>query len=48
MLIPIEPTPKELATTQLYSEATLLAALKPAADQAKRRFDADTSGLLGS
>ncbi|MET0774911.1 MAG: hypothetical protein ABWZ65_05385 [Pseudomonas mandelii] len=48
VLIPIEPTPKELAVTQLYSEAALLALLKPKADQAKQRFDADTSGLLGS
>ncbi|WP_426235057.1 hypothetical protein [Pseudomonas sp. TWP3-2] len=48
VLIPIEPTPKELAVTQLYSEAALLAQLKPAADQARQRFDADTSGLLGS
>ena len=48
LLIPIEPTPKELATTGLYSEAALLALLKPAADKAKQRFDADTSGLLGS
>ncbi|MGF6125783.1 hypothetical protein [Pseudomonas frederiksbergensis] len=48
VLIPIEPTPKELAVTQLYSEAALLALLKPAANQAKQRFDADTSGLLGS
>ncbi|KAF2393446.1 hypothetical protein [Pseudomonas frederiksbergensis] len=48
VLIPIEPTPKELAVTQLYSEAALLASLKPAANQAKQRFDADTSGLLGS
>ncbi|WP_222833459.1 hypothetical protein [Pseudomonas sp. SC3(2021)] len=48
VLIPIEPTPKDLAATRLYSEAALLAALKPAADQAKRRFDADTSGLLGN
>jgi len=32
----------------LYSEAALLALLKPAADKAKQRFDADTSGLLGS
>lgn len=47
VLIPIEPTPKELALTGLYSEAALLAQLKPAADQAKRRFDADTTGLLG-
>jgi hypothetical protein len=48
VLIPIEPTPRELAVTQLYSEAALLALLKPVADQAKQRFDADTSGLLGS
>ncbi|MFJ7282249.1 hypothetical protein [Pseudomonas sp. NPDC099000] len=48
VLIPIEPTPKELAVTRLYSEAALLALLKPVADQAKQRFDADTSGLLGS
>ena len=48
VLIPIEPTPKELAVTQLYSEAALLMLLKPAADQARKRFDADTSGLLGS
>ena len=48
VLIPIEPTPKELAVTQLYSEAALLALLKPAADRAKQRFDADSSGLLGS
>lgn len=48
LLIPIEPTPKELALAQVYSEATLLAKLKPAADQAKRRFDADTSGQLGN
>lgn len=48
VLIPIEPTPKEVAVTQLYSEATLFARLKPAADQARQRFDADTSGLLGS
>ncbi|PKA71840.1 hypothetical protein ATI02_4846 [Pseudomonas baetica] len=48
VLIPIEPTPKELAATRLYSEAALLALLKPAADKAKQRFDADTSGLLGS
>ncbi|MGE8144171.1 hypothetical protein ACQKP7_03065 [Pseudomonas frederiksbergensis] len=48
VLIPIEPTPKEMAVTQLYSEAALLALLKPAANQAKQRFDADTSGLLGS
>ena len=48
VLIPIEPTPKELAVTQLYSEVTLFARLKPAADKAKQRFDADTSGLLGS
>ncbi|RON53976.1 hypothetical protein [Pseudomonas frederiksbergensis] len=48
VLIPIEPTPKELAVTQVYSEAALLALLKPAANQAKQRFDADTSGLLGS
>ncbi|MGR3964543.1 hypothetical protein FW800_08720 [Pseudomonas sp. 910_23] len=48
VLIPIEPTPKELAVTQLYSEAALLMLLKPAADQARKRFEADTSGLLGS
>lgn len=48
VLIPIEPTPKELAVTQLYSEAALLALLKPAADQARQRFDADTRGELGS
>lgn len=48
LLIPIEPTHKDLAVTGLYSEAALLAALKPAAAQAKRRFDADTSGLLGN
>ncbi|WP_219095151.1 hypothetical protein [Pseudomonas sp. UMAB-40] len=48
VLIPIEPTPRELAVTQLYSEAALLALLKPVADQAKQHFDADTSGLLGS
>jgi len=48
LLIPIEPTPKELAVTQLYSEAALLALLKPAADQARQRFDADTRGELGS
>ncbi|BBP69501.1 hypothetical protein PHLH6_15050 [Pseudomonas sp. Seg1] len=48
LLIPIEPTPRDLAVTRLYSEAALLAALKPAAAQAKQRFDADTSGLLGN
>ncbi|MFJ2538219.1 MULTISPECIES: hypothetical protein [unclassified Pseudomonas] len=48
VLIPIDPTPKELAGTRLYSEAALLALLKPAADTAKQRFDADTSGQLGS
>jgi hypothetical protein len=48
VLIPIEPTPKELAVTRLYGEAELLTLLKPKADQAKQRFDADTSGLLGS
>ncbi|MBK5375421.1 hypothetical protein JFT81_12350 [Pseudomonas sp. TH43] len=48
VLIPIEPTPKELGGTRLYSEAALLALLKPAADKARQRFDADTSGLLGS
>ncbi|WP_166222586.1 hypothetical protein [Pseudomonas atagonensis] len=48
LLIPIEPTPKNLAVTRLYSEAALLAALKPAAAQAKQRFDTDTSGLLGN
>ncbi|ACX87867.1 hypothetical protein F6Q07_15450 [Pectobacterium parmentieri] len=47
VLIPIEPTPKEIAVTQLYNEVELLALLKPAADQAHKRFDADTSGLLG-
>lgn len=48
VLIPIEPTPKELALTGLYSEAALLAQLKPKADQTKQRFDADTRGQLGS
>ncbi|MCU0120561.1 hypothetical protein N8H74_20055 [Pseudomonas sp. B2M1-30] len=48
VLIPIEPTPNELATTQLYSEAALLAQLKPTADQTRQRFAADTTGLLGS
>jgi hypothetical protein len=48
VLIPIEPTPKELAVTQLYSDTALLTLLKPAVDQARQRFDADTSGLLGS
>jgi len=48
VLIPIEPTPRELALTGLYSEAALLAQLKPKADQAKQRFDADTRGQLGS
>ena len=48
VLIPIEPTPKELASPRLYAEAALLAQLKPAAEQAKRRFDADTSGQLGN
>ncbi|RMO77215.1 hypothetical protein ALQ35_05041 [Pseudomonas fluorescens] len=48
VLIPIEPTPKDLAITQLYSEAALLALLKPAAEQARQRFAADTRGELGS
>lgn len=48
VLIPIEPTPKELALPGLYSEAALLAQLKPTADQTRQRFDADTSGLLGN
>ncbi len=48
IIIPIEPTPKALTGTQLYSEASLLALLKPAASQAKALFDADTTGLLGS
>lgn len=48
VLIPIEPTPKELAVTQLYSEASLFTLLKPAALRAKQAFDADTTGLLGS
>ncbi|WP_248748757.1 hypothetical protein [Pseudomonas sp. MWU15-20650] len=48
VLIPIEPTPKELAVTQLYSEAALLKLLKPAAEEARKRFDADTRGQLGS
>ncbi|AZC33136.1 hypothetical protein C4K38_5199 [Pseudomonas chlororaphis subsp. piscium] len=47
VLIPIEPTPKRLASTKLYSEAALLALLAPAAQQAKAAFDADTTGLLG-
>src|SRR5471032_1943056 len=48
VLIPIEPTPKDLAVTRLYSEAAVLALLGPKAHQAKQRFDADTTGLLGS
>ncbi|MHA3737723.1 hypothetical protein ACXR0M_18900 [Pseudomonas sp. Eth.TT006] len=48
VLIPIEPTPKALGASRLYGEAALLALLKPAADRAKQRFDADTSGQLGS
>lgn len=48
IIIPIEPTPKSLASTQLYNEAKLLALLTPAANQTKKLFDADTTGLLGS
>lgn len=48
VLIPIEPTPKHLASTRLYSETALLALLRAAAQQAKTAFDADTTGLLGS
>ncbi|TPW38324.1 hypothetical protein FKD06_25355 [Serratia sp. SRS-8-S-2018] len=47
VLIPIEPTPKEIVVTQLYSEAALLALLKPSADQARKSFDTDSRGLLG-
>ncbi|HHL0960469.1 TPA: hypothetical protein ACQVH3_005283 [Serratia marcescens] len=47
ILIPIEPTPKKIAVTQLYSEAALLVLLKSSAEQACNRFDADSSGLLG-
>jgi len=48
VLIPVDPTPKDLAATRLYNEASLLALLTPAAQQAKKGFDADTTGLLGS
>lgn len=48
VIIPIEPTPKSLAATQLYSEASIIALLTPAAKQAKTLFDADTTGLMGS
>ncbi|WP_085584995.1 MULTISPECIES: hypothetical protein [unclassified Pseudomonas] len=47
VLIPIAPTPKTLATAQVYDAAALLARLKPAADQARQHYDADTTGLLG-
>lgn len=47
VLIPIEPTPTNLAPRQLYSEATLFGLLVPAAKQAKAVFDADASGTLG-
>ncbi|MGE7957411.1 hypothetical protein ACQKQA_12615 [Pseudomonas sp. NPDC089530] len=47
VLIPIEPTPKHLASTKLYSEAALLALLAPAAQRVKTTFDADTTGQLG-
>lgn len=48
VVIPIAPTPTTLAGTQVYSEAALLALLKPAAGQLKAQFDADTTGLLGN
>ncbi|MEB0048688.1 MULTISPECIES: hypothetical protein [unclassified Pseudomonas] len=48
VLIPIAPTPPELAATQLYSEVSLMALLTPAASRAKQAFDADTRGLLGN
>jgi hypothetical protein len=48
VLIPIAPTPQALAPTQLYSEAALLGRLQAAAASARHRFDADTTGLLGS
>ncbi|AZC26370.1 hypothetical protein [Pseudomonas sessilinigenes] len=47
VLIPIEPTPTNLAPRQLYSETALFGLLVPAAKQAKAVFDADTSGTLG-
>ncbi len=47
VLIPIEPTPKEIAVTQLYSEAMLLSLLKPAAERARKGFNADPHGHLG-
>ncbi|MGE8414116.1 MAG: hypothetical protein ACN6QY_17300 [Pseudomonas sp.] len=47
VLIPVDPTPASLAPRQLYSEATLLGLLGPAARNAKAVFDADTSGTLG-
>ncbi|KAF0865015.1 hypothetical protein [Pseudomonas sp. LD120] len=46
LLIPLQPTPKSLATHQLYSEAALLGLLAPAARHTKAAFDADTSGTL--
>ncbi|WP_347904655.1 hypothetical protein [Pseudomonas purpurea] len=48
VIIPIEPTPKSLASTQLYSAAKIFALLTPAAQQAKALFDADTRGLSGN
>ncbi|ROL93469.1 hypothetical protein [Pseudomonas protegens] len=47
VLIPIDPTPANLAAHQLYDAATLLSLLSPLARQAKAVFDADTSGTLG-
>ncbi|PHM26098.1 hypothetical protein [Xenorhabdus budapestensis] len=47
VLIPIEPTPKDVAVTRLFDEAGLLALLTPAALLAKKVIDADNSGRLG-
>ncbi|NBF05129.1 hypothetical protein GV819_22845 [Pseudomonas sp. Fl5BN2] len=47
LLIPVEPTPAQLAARRVYDEASLLALLAPLARQAKAVFDADTSGTLG-
>nr|BFD44055.1 hypothetical protein FFPRI1PSEUD_55540 [Pseudomonas sp. FFPRI_1] len=47
VLLPIEPTPPQLASRPLHDEASLLALLAPLARQAKAVFDTDTSGTLG-
>ncbi|MGL4861144.1 MAG: hypothetical protein ACRC5A_15710 [Enterobacteriaceae bacterium] len=48
VLLPIVPTPTALLAPQLYDEATLLALLIPAAQQAKQVFDTDPRGLSGN